>query len=760
MKLKNIQECIAVKFFLLLVTLILGAASIFFIFHAIPFLEKYSPSETVFTQTDPFLSLYKQYLDRAAVYTKYREAGYLPDPSSFYSKADLISMFNGKANGNLIPSDDVYNMSQESFEYYNYILNQNNPDFFYYALNQTTNTFYYNETMSDFIRKTQNIPKQTPITSEILDDFFESYVKVNCPYLILDTSYRMYYTNLSGQNYSITENTVSFALRYLTLDNSSNQIELEELSEKTMTEKITNPSNYLLYTGYLKTESETNSVFAELEKEFELNYNSYQQMLHFLPWIVGGLILVLSFSIIVIGHKKGVNGIYHSKFDKIFYEILLLGICLLAFLVICSVSFLKEEIKVDNIFVWVGLFYLISFWALSAFFITTIRRFKSHIWFESFLCLKICRFLFQSFYHISLYIKHTISKFFHDTKKLFRNFFLERSTVVLVFATLFIFCCYTIFSLLIAFESPFIGLCLLFLGFIILGLYLLRAAGDLNVLRQVTRRITAGDINTKAPSQKSLLFRELTENINHIGNGLAASVEKELKSERMKTELITNVSHDIKTPLTSIINYVDLLKKIDLKDETAKSYLAVLEEKSWRLKTLIEDLVEASKASSGTLSIQLQRLNLCELVKQACGEFEDRLTEQNLQLILSLPKERGEELPVIADGRSTYRIIENLLSNVNKYAMPGTRVYVEAFCNSTNALLSIKNISAAPLNISSEELMERFVRGDRSRNTEGSGLGLSIAKSLAELQHGSFKLYLDGDLFKAVVTLPLYLEDT
>ncbi len=130
MKLKNIQECITVKFFLLIFTLILGAASIFFIFHAIPFLEKYSPSDTVFTQTDPFLSLYKQYLDRVAVYTKYREAGYFPDPSSFYSKADLIAMFNGKTNGNLIPSDDVYNMSQESFEYYNYILNQNNPDFF------------------------------------------------------------------------------------------------------------------------------------------------------------------------------------------------------------------------------------------------------------------------------------------------------------------------------------------------------------------------------------------------------------------------------------------------------------------------------------------------------------------------------------------------------------------------------------------------------------------------------------------------------
>ena len=542
-------------------------------------------------------------------------------------------------------------------------------------------------------------------------------MQVNCPYLILDTSYRMYYTNITGQNYSITENTISFALRYLTSDNSSNKINLEELSEKTITEIITKPSNYLLYTGYLKAEQQTNSVFSELEKEFEVNYNSYQKMLHFLPWIIGGLILLLSFSIIVIGHKKGINGIYHSKFDKVFYEILLLGMCLLAFLIIYGFFFLKEEIKVYNIFVWIGLFYLISFWALCVFFITTIRRFKSHIWFESFLCLKICRFLFQTFYNTGLYIKNTISQFFYNTKKLFRNFFLERSTVVLVLVSIFIFCCYTIFSLFITFQSLFIGLSLLFLGFTVFGIYLLRAVGDLNILRQVTRRITTGDLNAKAPSQKSLLFQELTENINHIGNGLAASVEKELKSERMKTELITNVSHDIKTPLTSIINYVDLLKKIDLKDETAKSYLAILEEKSWRLKTLIEDLVEASKA-------------------------------------------RGEELPVIADGRSTYRIIENLLSNVNKYAMPGTRVYVEAFCNSTNALLSIKNISAAPLNISSEELMERFVRGDRSRNTEGSGLGLSIAKSLAELKHGSFKLYLDGDLFKAVVTLPLYLEDT
>ena len=276
----------------------------------------------------------------------------------------------------------------------------------------------------------------------------------------------------------------------------------------------------------------------------------------------------------------------------------------------------------------------------------------------------------------------------------------------------------------------------------------------MNVVIEGTKKIADGDLNSK------ILDKELTEpsktiakSINRIGDGLSNAVEEKIKSERLKTELITNVSHDIKTPLTSIINYVDLLNKENLRNEKANSYLAILTEKSWRLKTLIEDLVEASKASSGALTLNLERLNIIELIKQALGEFNDRFTDNNLETVFQVTE---ENIYILGDGRSTYRIIDNLFSNVNKYALKNTRVYIDIECNEKFAIIEVKNISANKLGIRGDELMERFVRGDLSRNSEGSGLGLSIAKSLTTLQHGDFDIVLDGDLFKAIVKLPLY----
>ena len=229
-------------------------------------------------------------------------------------------------------------------------------------------------------------------------------------------------------------------------------------------------------------------------------------------------------------------------------------------------------------------------------------------------------------------------------------------------------------------------------------------------------------------------------------------MESQIKSERLKTELITNVSHDIKTPLTSIINYVDLLNKLDLSNEKADQYLKILSDKSWRLKTLIDDLVEASKASAGAISLQFERINLLELTRQAIGEYEDRLLANHLEPVITTAL---DNLYVMADGRYTYRIIENLLSNAIKYALPGTRVYIQLHQEDQFAILEIKNISASQLGFNSDELIERFARGDVARNTEGSGLGLSIANSLASLQHGNFHLIIDGDLFKAILSLPV-----
>ena len=232
-----------------------------------------------------------------------------------------------------------------------------------------------------------------------------------------------------------------------------------------------------------------------------------------------------------------------------------------------------------------------------------------------------------------------------------------------------------------------------------------------------------------------------------------------MKSERLKAELITNVSHDIKTPLTSIINYVDLLKKEKIENEKVKEYIEILDNKSQRLKKLTEDLIEASKVSTGNISLNLEKINIVELINQAIGEFADKFKKNNLDVIIDA---KEAEINIMADSRYMYRVIENLFSNIAKYAQNNSRVYIDLkVCpqiaqkektglsqNFPNVIIEIKNISKDRLNISADELMQRFVRGDKSRNTEGSGLGLSIAQNLTELQNGKFNLKLDGDLFK------------
>lgn len=240
----------------------------------------------------------------------------------------------------------------------------------------------------------------------------------------------------------------------------------------------------------------------------------------------------------------------------------------------------------------------------------------------------------------------------------------------------------------------------------------------------------------------------VAESINKIGDGLERAVEESIKNERMKTDLITNVSHDIKTPLTSIINYVDLLKRENFEEPRIQNYLKILEEKAQRLKTLTEDVVEASKVSSGNVKLEKMNLNLAELINQASAEFEERFEERNLYLVLNLPKETAL---IYADGRRMWRVLSNIFNNAAKYAMEGTRVYVDLLLTESKVSLILKNISEQPLNISANELTERFIRGDISRSTEGSGLGLSIAKNLTELQSGIFELYLDGDLFKVKI---------
>lgn len=281
-------------------------------------------------------------------------------------------------------------------------------------------------------------------------------------------------------------------------------------------------------------------------------------------------------------------------------------------------------------------------------------------------------------------------------------------------------------------------------------IYLLRKADGRDLLLDGVKRISDGEIQYKIPLEKLTgSDKRMAEYINNIGSGLDAAVENSLKKERMQTELITNVSHDLKTPLTSIINYVDLLKRENIQDQKIQGYLKILDEKSQRLKVLTEDVVEASKASTGNIKFEMNDLDFVEMVQQVIGEFQEKFQEKNLTMMVHFADEPSV---IYADGQRMWRVLENIFGNVVKYAMEGTRVYAEIKNKDKKVIFSLKNISAQPLNFSADELTERFIRGDVARNTEGSGLGLSIAKSLTQLQGGEFNLYLDGDLFKVVIT--------
>lgn len=292
-----------------------------------------------------------------------------------------------------------------------------------------------------------------------------------------------------------------------------------------------------------------------------------------------------------------------------------------------------------------------------------------------------------------------------------------------------------------------------FLTFLILlainggALYLL-----LNMIRQMRTLSAAGQamangdlsycVDTSGMKRE---FREHGENLNSIGRGMAIAVNERMKSERFKTELITNVSHDLKTPLTSIVTYIDLLQKEDIQDEKAKEYINTIARQSKKLKKLTEDLIDASKASSGALNVNMERVNISELLRQSSAEYGERMEAVNITPVVNMPE---EDIYVRADGRLLWRVVENLLQNICKHGMPGTRAYLEARTENGRAVVSFKNISQQQLNIPVEELLERFVQGDGSRSRGGSGLGLSIAESLTELMKGKLKLSLDGDLFK------------
>ncbi len=295
---------------------------------------------------------------------------------------------------------------------------------------------------------------------------------------------------------------------------------------------------------------------------------------------------------------------------------------------------------------------------------------------------------------------------------------------------------------------------IIFVALIIVAfIFILKFLGQVKTLALAVENMKNGNLDISLDSTKFVFpLKDFARNLNECRDSIEKAVGEALKGERLKTELITNVSHDLKTPLTSIINYVSLLKLCNIEGEDENKYLDILDEKSTKLKRLIEDLTEASKASSGNIKMTLETVNLNELALQAVGENNDILENVGLEIIVS---QKNDDLFVKADSQHTFRIFDNLFSNVKKYALSGTRVYVDVYKDGNYGVFSVKNISKDKLNISAEEITERFVRGDNSRTTEGSGLGLSIARSFAELQNGIFLIEIDGDLFKVTIKLPI-----
>jgi len=360
-------------------------------------------------------------------------------------------------------------------------------------------------------------------------------------------------------------------------------------------------------------------------------------------------------------------------------------------------------------------------------------------------------------YRIYRVIKRYIISFFGLLKKIFYD---VNDNGKVSTRTWFPYIGFLLINLLLLIFLGRIGLLIALIFDIIVGKYLY----DENLAKQKivdgVENIKNGDMNyqiTTVGMHGDIL--EMAMAVNTLGEAVRTAVETSMKDERLKTDLITNVSHDIKTPLTSIINYVDLIKRENIQDEKIRSYIAILDAKSQRLKHLTEDLVEASKISSGNITLQLVRMNLVELLYQTTGEFNENFNNKGLRVVMNVP-----DHPVVieADSRRIWRVIENLFRNIEKYAMENTRIYIdmteEKTENGMRVQLSIKNISKQPLNINAEDLTERFIRGDISRSTEGSGLGLSIAKNLTQLQNGTFEVYLDGDLFKVMITFPEILN--
>lgn len=558
-------------------------------------------------------------------------------------------------------------------------------------------------------------------------DILNPYIQEYFPVGVLEDLYRGNFTNV---NYAIEEK-----------QNGQWEVVSTTLSEEENYGFCDSFESWENGTSYRVTVAIKSSMPQESGKTYfqYMLFNTVHRLSDVLPWIlvISFVLCVASFTVLCImaGHRPGHNKIVLNWMDRLPLDAYaLVAACLAGWLLWLSLENGFYDLDAfANTMACIGI--LTASLILLGWLLSLITRIKVGRWWENTLIYRLLHWIHRNGLHAAKMLLRTVG------------------AIPIVWRTLVITGALLIALMYLAIYSIWNGSLLMLYTLISLAIvvFLCFCSIQLQKLKGAVETMANGDFDARVDTTGLYgEFRRYGEHLNAISDGMSIAIEQHTKSERMKTELITNVSHDIKTPLTSILNYVDLLQHTQNETERAQ-YLEVLHRQATRLKKLTEDLVEASKAATGNIQTELVPTDVSESLNQAVGEYTERLEAAELTLVARFPDYR---LSILADGRLLWRVLDNLLGNICKYAMPGTRVYLTVEEREKTVSIQLKNISRQQLNISPDELMERFVRGDSARSTEGSGLGLNIAKSLTELQHGRFRLELDGDLFKVDVELP------
>lgn len=548
--------------------------------------------------------------------------------------------------------------------------------------------------------------------------------------LLLDAVNQKYYTGEypdlpSGYSYTVTEYSVKTDKETVLFDSrTKNALPLGVSFSMEQNGRLTEAQAYL----------EPTQTPGEELSQLRSSVNTLLRFQNvYLPVGIAAAVLCLAlFLFLMASMGKTPDGVKLRGVHRVPLDLFLAAAVLAAILTenFCSV-WSANTLLYDPLWTWVLPGALVVLWLGFAALLTCCTvsaRLRAGKWWRNTVVYIVCRFLYRA-------VRGLVRALPDAWKGI-----LVYAAVVLVnfFGTLFTWLSGSVFIFLLVIVLDAAGL-----------YFVIRTVRQLKTLQTAGRKLAAGDLTYTVDTEKMYpVLKEHGDDLNAVSVGMNRAVNERMKSERFKTELITNVSHDLKTPLTSIVSYVDLLKKEPIESESALEYIDVLDRQSQKLKKLTADLVDASKASSGALPVNLEKLDLGELLRQSAGEYTEKFAAAGIAPVLLVPE---RETCVTADGRLLWRVLDNLLGNAVKYAQSGTRLYLELVQNETETVLTLKNISREPLNIPAEELMERFVRGDGSRHTDGSGLGLSIAKSLMELMGGKLVLALDGDLFKAAL---------